>query len=50
MKDASKTTKKVCRGVIGAQNASTNGGDAFGGSVLMIAFDGGVWCLKKRKL
>ena len=28
MQDASKTTKKVCRGVIGTQSASTNGGDA----------------------
>ena len=28
VQDASKMAKKVCRGVIGAQNASTNGGDA----------------------
>ena len=28
VQDASKTTKKACRGVIGAQSASTNGGDA----------------------
>ena len=28
MQDASKMAKKVCRGVIGAQSASTNGGDA----------------------
>ena len=28
VQDASKIAKKVCRGVIGAQSASTNGGDA----------------------
>ena len=28
MQDASKMAKKVCRGVIGAQSASTNRGDA----------------------